>query len=396
MNSRMNNGLTRFSTACLKWLVVLTCLSAVSACGASVDPITPTPTPEPIVPTRTPQAATDLIPEVDTPAPSVTPRPTAEPAIPTLTPAEAAAVRRIGVAGALPDVVSAAALGLRSGHFTFWRVWPQAPDVPGLSTWQTIRFGQVDEAMRWPANRDLVEETLREQPGSFWMIANEPDVKWQDNLSAGEYADAYHELYTFIKERDATAHVGAGGIALPTPLRLAYLDEVLETYQARYGEPLPADLWSIHLFILREEADSWGIDIPKGMPDKTGQLYGIEDHGDIDLLKGYVIAFRDWMAANGYGDKPLAVTEFGILLPEDYGFPPEFVQDYLVETYEYFRTATGENGLAADDGRLVQYAFWYSLFDEGTYPTGNLYDARRGVLTPLGEAFTRYVDGLTD
>lgn len=89
------------------------------------------------------------------------------------------------------------------------------------------------------------------------------------------------------------------------------------------------------------------------------------------------------------------MTEFGILLPEDYGFPPEFVQNYMRQTYDYFLTATGEDGLAADDGRLVQYAFWYSLFDEGAYPTGNLYDARRGALTPLGEAFVRYIEELT-
>ena len=63
-----------------------------------------------------------------------------------------------------------------------------------------------------------------------------------------------------------------------------------------------------------------------------------------------------------------------------------------METYEYFRTATGEHGLASDGGRLVQYAFWYSLHDEGAYPTGNLYDVERGVLTPLGEAYIRYVD----
>ena len=157
---------------------------------------------------------------------------------------------------------------------------------------------------------------------------------------------------------------------------------------------MPADLWSIHLFILREERDSWGIDIPPGLDETTGQLYEIEDHGDIELVKTYVQAFRGWMAANGYADNPLAVTECGVLLPEDYGFPPEFVRNYLMETFDYFLSATGENGLASDGDRLVQYAFWYSLFDEGAYPTGNLYDARRGALTPLGEAYIDYVESL--
>lgn len=366
-------------------------IGMVILAGCATGTATTSPTPEPIVPTRTPGPG--ITATTAAPLPVLT-EPAPLPVIPTLTTSQTAALSRIGVAGALADVEPAAASGLRAGHFTFWRVWPELPDVPGLTTWQTVRLGQVEESQRWPANRAVVEETIAQHPGSFWLIGNEPDVIWQDNATAEEYAEAYHEIYTFIKERDPSAQVGAGGIALPTPLRLAYLDDVLRIYKDEYGEPLPADLWSIHLFILREEKDSWGIDIPPGREETAGEMYEIEDHGNVELVKAHTGAFRDWMAANGYGDKPLAVTEFGILLPEDYGFPPDFVKEYLVEIYEYFRTATGEHGLATDGGRLVQYAFWYSLHDEGAYPTGNLYDVERGVLTPLGEAFTTYVDGL--
>jgi len=364
------------------------------AAGCSATSVVPTITPEPIVPTRTP-ASKPIASATETPIPPSSPTPEASPIIPTLSAERAATLSRIGLAGALADAEPAAALGLRSGHFTFWRVWDELPAVPGLTTWQTVRLGQVAEDMRWPANREVIARTLAAHPGSYWLIGNEPDVIWQDNATPEEYARAYNEIYTFIKERDPSARVSAGGIALPTPLRLAWLDEVLRIYRETYGHDLPADLWSIHLFILREERDSWGIDIPPGMDEAKGELYEIEDHGNVELVKQYVVAFRRWMAANSYADRPLAVTEFGILLPEDYGFPPEFVQNYMRQTYDYFLTATGEDGLAADDGRLVQYAFWYSLFDEGAYPTGNLYDARRGALTPLGEAFVRYIEELT-
>ena len=378
---------------CLSWLGGILLFAALTIAGCTRGSgLVPTITPEPIVPTRTP-IAQSVAPATETPAPPSSPTPEV-PVIPTLSAERAEALSRIGLAGALADVESSAALGLRSGHFTFWRTWDELPAVPELTTWQTVRLGQLEENMRWPANREVVARTLTAHPGSFWLVGNEPDVIWQDNATPEEYARAYHEIYTFIKERDPSARVGAGGIALPTPLRLAYLDEVLRIYRETYDEELPADLWSIHLFILREERDSWGIDIPPGMDATSGELYEIEDHGNIELVKQYVVAFRRWMAANGYADKPLAVTEFGILLPEDYGFPPEFVQDYLRQTYDYFLTTTGEDGLAADDGRLVQVAFWYSLFDEGAYPTGNLYDARRGALTPLGEAFIRYTEGL--
>lgn len=390
------NRLTRSKFRCRRLLVVfgLTLLILEGVVGCTSAAVQPTPTPEPIIPTRTPQSvSSSTATAVATQLPA---HPMADltPIIPTLTANRAAALERIGVAGALADVESAAALGLRSRHLVFWRVWPELPPVPDLSVWQTVRLGQVEEAMQWPANRRLIAQTIAAHPGSFWLIGNEPDVIWQDNATAEEYAAAYHDIYAYIRERDPSARIGAGGIALPTPLRLAYLDDVLRIYRERYGESLPADLWSVHLFILREEKDSWGIDIPPGMAPTTGQLYEIEDHGDVELVKAYVTDFRDWMAANGYSDKPLAVTEFGILLPEDYGFPPAFVQNYLSETFTYFLTATGKNGLATDGGRLVQYAFWYSLYDEGAYPTGNLYDAQQGVLTPLGQAFIRFTDDL--
>lgn len=311
-----------------------------------------------------------------------------------MTAGEVAALGRIGIAGALEHVEPAARLGLRAGHFTFWQVSADLPDAPGTAIWQTVRLGQVEESAQWPAVRGEMERALRDHPGGFWLIGNEPDVIWQDNATPEEYAAAYHDIYEFIKARDPTARIGAGGIALPTPLRLAYLDEVLAVYRRRYGEPLPADLWATHLFVLREEAHSWGIGIPPGSEATTGELYEIADHGNLERMKAYVIAFRAWMAANGYGDKPLAVTEFGILFPEDYGFPPETVQAYLVAAYDYFQTATGPAGLAADGGRLVQYAFWFSLYDDGDYGTGNLYDAERDVLTPLGETYRAYVAGL--
>ena len=47
---------------------------------------------------------------------------------------------------------------------------------------------------------------------------------------------------------------------------------------------------------------------------------------------------------------------------------------------------------APDGGRLVQVAFWYILYDDGDYPTGNLYDAPADRLTPLGEALVQFVE----
>ena len=362
---------------------------ALFLCGCGPLIMEPTPTPEPIVPTRTPPAdhtadSAEIVSADATPQPALT-------AVGSGLTWDSM-IGRIGLAGALGDVEPAVQRGLRFGNFIFWRTSPELPPVVDLAIWQTVRLGQLGQEHEWPAVSGVVERTIEAHPGSFWMVGNEPDVRWQDNATPDEYAQAYHEIYTFIKARDPTARVVAGGIALPTPLRLDYLDRVLAAYGEHYGEPMPVDVWSIHLFVLREEADSWGIGIPPGMDATSGMLYDIEDHDDLSIVRQYVELFRSWMASNGYGDKPLAVTEFGILLPEDYGFPPEIVRAYLVDAFDFFLNATSEAGLAADGGRMVQYAFWYSLHDDGDYKTGNLYDRESDALTDLGSEFRRYVE----
>jgi hypothetical protein len=218
-------------------------------------------------------------------------------------------------------------------------------------------------------------------------------VRWQDNVTPRRYAEIYHEVYTFIKERDPQAKLVIGGVTQPTPLRRAYLDIVLDTYEASYGEQMPIDVWNIHAFTLREERESWGVDIPPGMDDALAIKYEIEDHDDLEILKQNLIEFRSWMADRGYGDKPLIVSEYGILMPEDYGFPLQRVGDFLTGSFYLFQTLSGENGYRPDDDRLVQQWFWYSVYDRDVYPTGNLIDPSTGQLTGLGEVWVDYVNG---
>lgn len=348
-------------------------------------------TPEPIRPTPTPSnSETPPTTGIERPAGHTAATPIPRPVV--IVGSNATRLLdRFGVVGNLADIEAAAASGLRFGNFIFWRTSAALPPTPGVRYWQTVRLGQVGEWGEWPGVAEEMALILREQPGSVWLVGNEPDVRWQDNVTAAEYAEAYHDIYRFIKSRDPTAKVAAGGIAQPSPLRLRYLDNVLSHYRARYGRAFPADMWHIHAFTLREEAGGWGVGIPPGMDGARGELYDIADHGDLDLFKQHITTFRDWMAVNGYADRPLAVTEFGILLPEDMGFPPDAVADYLRGAFDFFREATGEQGLAADDGRLVQVAFWYSLNDSTEYVTGNLIDVTTGRPTRLGRAYQSYI-----
>jgi len=102
------------------------------------------------------------------------------------------------------------------------------------------------------------------------MSGNEPECIWQGNSTPEQYADVYHQLYTFIKARNPTARVAIGGVVEPTPLRLEWLDRVLDHYQTTYGETIPVDVWNIHLHSLQEMNEGViTISLLPGLPGHT-------------------------------------------------------------------------------------------------------------------------------
>lgn len=233
------------------------------------------------------------------------------------------------------------------------------------------------------------------KPGSMWLVGNEPDVIWQDNATPREYAQVYHDVYHLLKEADPSSQVAIGGVSQVTPLRLRYLEDVLAAYQETFGQPMPVDVWNIHLAILREERGAWGVDIPPGMSDNTGVLYEIEDNANLGILKQQVRTFRNWMAQHGQRNKPLIVTEFSVLMPPEYGFSSETVRDFMLGSFDFLLTAVDSaTGLPSDGNRLIQRFAWYSVADN-VYYTGNLFEPDTGQITSLGEAFATYTSGLS-
>jgi hypothetical protein len=294
--------------------------------------------------------------------------------------------QRLGVGSGVLPVTPDAARRLDFGWYLDWNVSPDGFQSPDVEYVPMIRLRNL----RPHPNNGALLAAVDALPGATWLIGNEPDVKWQDNVPPDLYAQAYHDLYTLLKTQDPTCQVAIGGVSQPTPLRLHYLDLVLEAYQARYGEPMPVDVWNVHNFILREERDSWGVDIPPGMAEQTGQLHEIADHDDMAIFRQQILDFRRWMKKNGQQDKPLIVSEYGILMPTDYGFPAETVEQFMLGTFEFFRTAADpELGYPSDGYRLVQRWCWFSLADTH-YPTGNLLWIDSQEPTPLGEAFGQY------
>ena len=242
-------------------------------------------------------------------------------------------------------------------------------------------------------------------PGNLWMIGNEPECIGQGNTTPEQYADLYHELYAFIKGRDSTAQVAIGGVVQPTPLRLKWLDRVLDHYQASYGAPLPVDVWNIHNMILREERGSWGCGIPQGLTEDSGRLYNIHDNDNMDYFVQQIVDFRTWMRDRGERDKPLIITEFGVLMPVHLGFTPQRVNAFMDATFDYLLAARDDDlGYPADENRLVQRWLWYSLNDQPydfttqTGFNGALFDYRYpaypGLLTEAGINFREYTEAL--
>jgi hypothetical protein len=239
---------------------------------------------------------------------------------------------------------------------------------------------------------ETIAQIAQSNPGALWLIGNEMDVVWQDNATPEQYAAAYHDVYATLKQADPSSRVAIGGVSEPTPLRLRYLDRILQVYRERYGQAMPIDVWNVHNFILPEQRGSWGVDIPPGMAANSGVPYTIDQHDSLEIFKQQLIDFRRWLAARGYRDKELIVSEYGILMYEDYGFSYERVRDFMLGSFDVMLNTTDASlGLPADENRLVQRWCWYSLADTN-YPTGNLSDLNSGELTPLGRDFKAYLD----
>ncbi|MGC8826007.1 MAG: CARDB domain-containing protein [Anaerolineae bacterium] len=302
---------------------------------------------------------------------------------------------RLGV-GVLGDIRNYDLSPLHAGWYVNWGTSANLINPEGMDFAQIIRVG----ASIHPSLAQIREIAGR-NPGSLWLVGNEPDCIWQDNVWPETYAEQYHDIYSALKEADPTCQVAIGGVVQATPLRLQWLDRVWNWYRARYGETMPVDVWNVHNFILQERRGSWGCEIPPGINATAGMLYGIDDHDNMTYFRQQIEAFRRWMAEKGQQNKPLIVSEYGILFHEGLGYDYERVRRFMLATFNYFMNATDpEIGYPADGYRLVQRWAWYSLddpsFEQEEYTTWSaLYDPFPPyAIRPLGEEFGRYAGAL--
>ena len=271
----------------------------------------------------------------------------------------------------------------------------------------------------------LVQRILSDQ-GQTWIIGNEPDrAGGQDDTYPEIYAEAYHDLYKLIKETDPAAQVAIAGLVQVTPGRLQYLDNVWEAYQTKYGETMPVDVWNAHIYILPETHSDCttpngiasvalgsdpGLAICEGKTfndctSTSDKIYCFAEHDNLVIFRDQVRAMRQWMKDNGQQNKPLIISEFGILFPylvegdgcylqDELGncFTRPRVQSFMQSTIEFFETATdGSMGYPQDDNKLVQQWLWFPLYHD--YRINSLIGQSSDMLVDGYQDTTKYTDG---
>ena len=333
-----------------------------------------------------------------------------------------------GVSGRAGNIASFDVAQLGAGWYSDWKFSADPARPAGLEYVQLVPVT--------PGLLRLDQEALRAavlaQRGSLWIIGNEPERRSVEGgsraydyagLDPEEYAVIYQAMYQLIKGLDPTAMVAIGGVVQPSPVRLLWLDRVLDAYQELAGAKMPVDVWNIHMQLMREKRavdgcdDCWGADIPAGIDDVAeGLLLEIEDNVNLEIFKSMIWDFRRWMEEKGEGDKPLIISEYGVLMPSEYlGATVEegdkVVQQFMLDTFGFLLGTRDESlGMASDQNRLVQRWLWFSLnevpyhFDEKLDAwigfNGSLFDSQTpvwpGVMTPLGKAFAEYTKALSE
>lgn len=220
--------------------------------------------------------------------------------------------------------------------------------TPTLGGHERIYIVRCAEVQR---DTGAIAAAMREHGVAWWALGNEPNDVKQDNVSPEEYAQLYA---TF----ESWARGTPGCYLLPAGIANAdwqWAEAFREAYRTRYARYPRVDGWNIHNYILEPGLDPY----------------------DIAEFGRRIEAFRHWMESIGDGDKPLFLTEFGVLYgngccerPTD---PPEKIETFMRESVQWLR----ESG-------LVEAWAWFATYS--TLYNGNLMSPGSQLL-PLGELY---------
>ncbi|MBX3010550.1 MAG: hypothetical protein KF832_03545 [Caldilineaceae bacterium] len=328
---------------------------------------------------------------------------------------------------------------LNAGWYVDWGVTTNPVRPSGMEYMPMVRVHQkldcpfgttadrkicpYQDAYEYSPEASVIQAFAQANPGSTWLLGNEMDrLDWpggrQDEILPTLYPKFYKEVYDLIKAADPTAKVAIGGVIQPTQLRLKYLTTIWDTYKQLYGVEMPVDVWNVHNFINAEfchyesgKLVCYGSGVPPGATVLEGAYYGEDwQHINRNVFDKQIRNMRQWMKERGQQQKPLIVTEYGVLYtaipcskPNSSGgcddpnwvdlSDPQVIHDFMLWTFDYFAdTSDCTIGYEADGCRLVQRWAWFSLEDVGWNfnAHGALFDRNTGQPTTAGELYRQY------
>lgn len=159
---------------------------------------------------------------------------------------------------------------LPAGSYLDWRARTAAPHPNAMRYFPLVRV--LPDGIH-PSGEALAQ-AVRSNLGATWMVGNESDTVWLDNVTPEAYARGYHDFVTQIKAIDPTAKFAFTSLATVSTLRLAWLERAWNTYRSLYGADPPVDMWTIHTYVVNEMANQWGAEIPTGIPNAVGYSDG--------------------------------------------------------------------------------------------------------------------------
>ncbi len=328
--------------------------------------------------------------------------------------------------GEIADYAGAEDLGF--GWYADWSLRENPPPLRDIEYAQMLAVEPWKSTTTDPGYLQTVRTVAEQNTGALWIVGNEPDHPTQGNCSPTEYAQVYHRAYHYLKGVDPTAQIAIGGIVMPSPLRLMWLEQCLQAYSTLYGVAMPVEIWNTHMQLLRENwwddsapawdsdgccyTGTWGCGYPVGLDPYDAAVRAAAlsdltscDNADPVLFQQLIWAFREWLVEHGQGDKPLIISEYGVLMPDILlRGGADDVEQFMNVSFTFLLTATDPIlGCTADGGRLVQRWLWYSL--NGPLPewvamgdswgwtgfNGSLYDYQHpDRLTRFGTLFQDY------
>ena len=97
---------------------------------------------------------------------------------------------------------------LAAGKYLDWHANASPLQPNGMRYYQMVHTGETEIYPRGEALRKIALANS----GATWIIGNEADVLWQDNVTPEAYARDFHEIYTTVTSVDPTAKFVSNGI----------------------------------------------------------------------------------------------------------------------------------------------------------------------------------------